>query len=114
MADQNKRLKQEDNPTRFLYLKPTYSKRPWFFGGKVEFSRDGETIYFSHQGGVGVIRNDKILKVLAAGDDIVSFALAVSSYEQTNFCRNSYLPIHELDWSGNFGYLFSTRINKNL
>ena len=70
---------QDDAGKSGLFLKPLFAKRSWYRGGKVLISRDGSTVFCAHEGGVAVV-NDfaTISQVLASGDDVVSFALAVS------------------------------------
>ena len=74
-----KRSDEEDAAKAGLHLKSLFSKKPWYFGGKVLVSRDASTAFCAHQGGLAVVKDfSTITKVLAEGDDVVSFAMAVS------------------------------------
>ena len=70
---------EEDSAKGGLHFKSLFSKRAWYLGGKVLISRDGSTSFCASQGGVAVVKGfQTIERVLAEGDDVVSFALAVS------------------------------------
>jgi hypothetical protein len=77
---------EEESVRGGLHLKPLFSKRPWYMGGKVLVSRDGSTCYCAQQGGLAVVKDfSEIIQVLAPGDDVIAFALAVS-----RLCRDLY------------------------
>ncbi|KAH9253602.1 hypothetical protein BASA81_008438 [Batrachochytrium salamandrivorans] len=61
---------------RALFLKPVFSKRPWYLGGKVVFSEDGQELYSAFQGSLAAVdvATQQIKFLLAEGDDVVQFA----------------------------------------
>jgi hypothetical protein len=89
---------------RLLFLKPEFSKKPWYVGGKCVFSRDGTTVYCPGQGGVAVVKNySEISSILAKNDDIVSFAVAVSVY----------ILLHPSRRQNNCHWQLTTTVSKN-